>query len=100
MPFDQHMLLACIAPRPLLVLGYNNKWFDPEGEYLSVKAAAPVWSLLGVDAAPFPEVERPAANTSTAIGKHLGYAWRSKDAGHGILFKDWKWMLDFADNNF
>lgn len=100
MPFDQHMLLACIAPRPLLVLGYNNKWFDPEGEYLSVKAAAPIWSLLGVDPSPFPAVERPEANASTAIGAHLGYVWRTKDAGHGILFKDWKWMLDFADPLF
>jgi len=34
MPFDQHMLLACIAPRALLVEGFDRAWFDTRGEFL------------------------------------------------------------------
>ena len=46
MPFDQHMLLACVAPRALLLECYDKKWFDPQGEWLAAQAAAPVWELL------------------------------------------------------
>ena len=43
MPFDQHLLLSCVAPRPLLIEGFNNPWFDTCGEFLSLKGASPVW---------------------------------------------------------
>lgn len=28
MPFDKHLLIACIAPRALLVEGFDDGWFD------------------------------------------------------------------------
>ena len=34
------------APRALLIEGYDNPWFDTEGEFLAVQAASPVWELL------------------------------------------------------
>lgn len=92
LPFDQHMLLACIAPRPLLVEGFNNPWFDTYGEFLSVRAASPVWKLLGEEG--LPEVEWPDNEDTGAIGRSLGYVRR--DGRHGINASDWKWMLDFA----
>ena len=95
MPFDQHLLLGCIAPRPLLVLGYNNKWFDPEGEFLSVKAASPFWEKLGKEG--LPAVAYPKTGDTSAIGKNLGYARRS--GKHGVVLSDWLWILDFCDNN-
>jgi hypothetical protein len=93
MPFDQHMFVACIAPRALLVQGFGSKWFDPEGEYLSVKAASPVWKMLGKSG--MPDVAFPAEFCTSAIGKHLGYVRRSQN--HGISGYDWTWMMDFAD---
>jgi len=39
--FDQHLLLAAVAPRKLLIAGFDNPWFDTEGEYLACKAASP-----------------------------------------------------------
>ena len=95
MPFDQHLLLSLVAPRPLLVLGFNNLWFDAYGEFLSVQAASPVWSFLGKDSTfgdTFPET-----GASTAIGPNLGYAHR--DGAHGVIQSDWEWILSFAENH-
>ena len=95
MPFDQHLLLSLVAPRPLLVLGFNNLWFDAYGEFLSVQAASPVWSFLGKDGSfgdTFPET-----GASTAIGPNLGYARR--DGDHGVNAEDWQWIFPFIENH-
>ena len=91
--FDQHLFLAAIAPRALLVCGFNSKWFDTEGEFLAAKAASPAWRLQG-DAG-LPDVAWPADFDDSAVGDRLGYIRRSE--GHGISGYDWTWMLDFAD---
>ena len=94
MPFDQHLFVPCIAPRALLVEGFSTRqWFDTKGEFLSLKAASPVWKFLGKSG--LPEVDFPAEFDTSAIGKNLGYIRRSQ--GHGISAYDWKWMMDFAD---
>ena len=37
------MLVALIAPRPLLLnTGSEDKWSDPRGEFLAAQAASPV----------------------------------------------------------
>ena len=91
--FDQHLLVACIAPRALLVEGFDSPWFDAEGEYLSVRAASPVWEFLGMGG--MPDVPFPDDFDTSAIGRRLGYVRRSQN--HGISACDWTWLLDFAD---
>lgn len=93
--FDQHLLLACIAPRALLVEGFERPvpWYDTEGEYLALKAATPVWRFLGGEG--LPDVAWPDEFDTSAIGRDVGYVRRAE--GHGISGYDWKWMLDFAD---
>ena len=92
--FDQHLLLASIAPRSVLVEGFDSsKWMDTEGEFLACKAAAPVWKFLGLGT--MPDVPYPANYDTSAIGECLGYVRRSED--HGISHHDWLWTLDFAD---
>ena len=57
LPFDQHMLLATIAPRVLIVgAAQMDVWADPNSQYLSIAAAAPVWEKLG--AGSFPHADR------------------------------------------
>lgn len=50
MPFDQHFLLAAIAPRKLCIgASALDIWADPESEYLSCAAASEAWEAYGVD---------------------------------------------------
>ena len=93
MPFDPHLLLSCIAPRALLVEGYDGKWFDTKGEFLSLQAASPVWKFLGKPA--LPKVDWPEDYDQSAVGPVIGYVRRDQD--HGISAIDWTWMMDFAD---
>jgi len=96
MPFDQHLLLAAVAPRALLVEGFDDPWFDTEGEFLAVKAASKVWPFLGRQG--LPDVGWPDDYDTSAIGRDLGYVHRNLQ--HGISYIDWIWMLDFAENQF
>ena len=93
MPFDQHLLVAAIAPRALLVQGFDDYWYDTEGEYLSVKAASPVWKFLG--GAGLPDRPFPPEMDTSCIGTDLGYVRRYRQ--HGLSAQDWVWLLDFAD---
>ena len=93
MPFDQHLLLASIAPRALLVEGFNQGWFDAKGEWLSCRAASPAWEFLGEPG--LPAGDYPESYSTSLIGRKLGYARRG--GNHGIAGIDWLWTLDFAD---
>jgi hypothetical protein len=47
MPMDAHMLVALIAPRPLLLqTGSTDYWSDPKGEFLAAVNAGPVYKRL------------------------------------------------------
>lgn len=96
MKFDQHLLLASIAPRALLVQGFNNGWFDTKGEYLACKAASCAWKALGKDG--LPDGDFPPNYSTALIGKSLGYVRRG--GLHGLSDYDWIWLLDFASSNF
>ena len=90
--FDQHLLLAAVAPRKLLVGGFDSPWFDTEGEYLACKAASCAWELCGKSG--FPDVPFPEDFETSAIGEYLGYYRRSEE--HGIADFDWYQLLNFA----
>ena len=91
-PFDQHLLLACVAPRCLLLECYHKKWFDPKGEWLSAKAASPVWEFLtgrGLGTETWPE-----PYSEDLVRPPFGYVRRTEC--HGLSPYDWKWAIDFA----
>lgn len=96
MPFDQHMILSCIAPRALMIQGFNEAWFDTEGEFLALKAASPVWEFLGEKG--LPKVEWPDTYDMSAVGHKLAYYRR--DNLHGIAAFDWIQMIEFAEKLF
>ena len=95
LPFDQHELLALIAPRPLYVeSGSEDRWSDPRGEFLGLANATPVYRLYGyegVTPSEWPAVEQPV--TKGRVGYHI------RNGRHEILEYDWLRYLDFADRN-
>ncbi|MBR7131152.1 MAG: hypothetical protein IKC82_04080 [Lentisphaeria bacterium] len=90
--FDQHLLVSAIAPRKLLIAGFDSPWFDTEGEYLACKAAKCAWELHGKPG--MPDVPFPADYETSAIGEYLGFYHRSE--GHGIAGFDWWQLINFA----
>ncbi len=94
LPFDQHELLALIAPRPLYVASAEeDKWADPRGEFLSCVNASPVYILLGHKG--FPATDMPAVNSP--VKGDICYHIRT--GGHDVKLYDWQQYLDFADSH-
>jgi hypothetical protein len=96
LPIDQHMLLACIAPRPLYVVsGINDLWADNQGEYLSTHYATPVYELFEEEGQT--SKERPRVN-EPADERALAYHVRS--GAHGYQQFDWDQYIKFMDFHF
>ncbi|MBI4892704.1 MAG: acetylxylan esterase [Acidobacteria bacterium] len=94
-PVDANLLLAAIAPRPLLLqTGSTDKWSDPYGEFLAAVAAGPVYELLGKQA--LGTTKFPAAGEP--ILHDLGYSMH--DGGHGTVPADFGIYIRFMRQHF
>lgn len=92
MPIDAHMLVALMAPRPLLLqTGSTDYWSDPKGEFLSAVAAAPVYKLFN-ETAPEASV-MPAAGDTSLLMNRLGYYMH--EGGHTVLPADWTLIIRY-----
>lgn len=90
LPVDAHMLVALMAPRPVLLqTGSTDYWSDPKGEFLAAVAAEPVYRLLGKQG--LGTDQWPPAGTP--ILHDIGYFMHS--GGHGTLPGDWDIFLKF-----
>ncbi|MEP7272269.1 MAG: acetylxylan esterase [Acidobacteriota bacterium] len=89
-PVDAHMLVALIAPRPVLLqTGDTDVWSDPKGEFLAAVAAEPVFQLFGkqgLGTGQMPAAGEPIFHT-------LGFVMHS--GGHGTIPSDWELFLKF-----
>ena len=91
LPFDAHMLVALMAPRPLLLqTGNTDYWSDPKGEFLAAVAAEPVYKFFGEKGPGITEM--PEASDSTHLNK-LGYYIHN--GGHGTIPSDWTLFIDY-----
>lgn len=76
-PFDQHCLMATVAPRPLLLTyALDDRWSNPEGMVQGAWAAGEVYHFLG-------------------SRDHM--AFHLREGGHAHSLDDWKVLLDFID---
>mgnify|MGYP001766631012 FL=1 len=91
MPFDQHELLALIAPRPLYVASAeDDKWADPKGEFLGAYHASPVYKLYGkkgIVSDEMPPVNQPLQNT---------VAYHIRTGVHDVTSYDWEQYIRWA----
>ena len=79
LPFDQHELLALVAPRPLYVASAEgDRWSDPRGEELSLQEARKVYALWG-----------RKGLQKTGYHKRQGV--------HDVTPEDWRHYIEFAD---
>lgn len=76
-PFDQHCLLAAVAPRPLLLTyALDDRWSNPEGMVQSAWAAGEVYRYLG----------------------HADdFAFHLRPGGHEHGAADWDVLLDYIN---
>jgi hypothetical protein len=92
LPIDAHMLVALMAPRPLLLqTGSTDFWSDPKGEFLAAVAAEPVYKLFG-EKGPGTSV-MPAAGDTSLLLNRLGYFMH--DGGHTVLAEDWTHFIAY-----
>ena len=92
MDFDQHEMLALIAPR-LLAVGSasDDVWAGSVGEFHSARLASPAWTLYGrkgLGATGFPPPQSPIQTGD--VSYHL------RNGGHDLTAYDWNIYLDFA----
>ena len=74
LPFDQHALLAAVAPRGLLLTcGADDHWANPAGMVQAARAAGEAYRLLGEPGAPWLAL---------------------REGGHAHTAADWQLLLD------
>ena len=95
MPFDQHELVALIAPRFVYIASaVEDIDTDPKGEFLSGYHAGPVYELYGLKGLgdnTLPPLNKPIMND---IGFHI------REGDHDVTDYDWACFMDFADKHF
>ena len=99
LPFDQHLLIALVAPRPLLdSAGIQDTWANYNSALAALKAADPVYKFLGADGM----VGRGLVqDDETIAGQNFGDLMQYRRNTGRTLNKDyWNAILDFADGHF
>ena len=94
LPYDQHFLLALIAPRALVVASASeDSWADPTSELLATVAAEPAFLLTGQ-----PGMEKtdriPQANTFLLQGNP---AYHNREGKHFLSRTDWLSYMRFRE---
>ena len=92
MPFDQHFLLAAIAPRKVYVASsQDDAWADPKSEHLSCCCASEMYEAYGIpgfvceDRVPQPGDKFHEGNI----------AYHMREGFHFFSMKDWDMFLEY-----
>lgn len=95
LPVDQHMLIALMAPRPVLVCSaQQDRWADPKGEFLAARHASPVYQLFGWQGIARDEPPGPLERVGQGVVYHL------RPGPHDVTRIDWEAYLELADQHW
>ncbi|MEZ5958926.1 MAG: hypothetical protein R3C30_00670 [Hyphomonadaceae bacterium] len=91
--FDQHLLLALLAPRPVLLGNAGlDRWSDPAASFAAARAASDAYALFGSEGLVQDTMRTPNLTADIAFYVRPG--------GHGVRTSDWGRALDFLDIHF
>ena len=94
--FDQHFLMALIAPRHLLIgSAEEDLWADPESEFFGALATSEAYNLYGVPGL-IHKGEIPKAPTVLDEGRILYHLRRG---GHWMNRDDWQVYMNYIKKN-
>jgi hypothetical protein len=95
-PFDQHLLVALVAPRPLLdTAGLKDTWANYESALRNLKAASPVYEFLGAQGI---QGDGVVQGDESITGPDFGTIMQFRlDTKHELNKDYWRGILDFAD---
>ena len=95
-PFDQHLMIALVAPRALLdTEGAQDHWANYDASRRALEAADPVWKFLGAPGITGESrIEDNAAINPGSVGNLLQLRLDTK---HTLNRDYWEGILNFAD---
>lgn len=95
-PFDQHCLIALIAPRAILdTEGAKDHWANPPAALRALEAARPVWELLGSKLGEAPLLA--ICNEAIQAGQSGPIQQLRLDHKHELNRDFWEGILNYAD---
>lgn len=84
LPFDQHWLLALVAPRPILLMNAeDDTWANPFGQHAMLAAVGTAF-----------QEQVPDAILGTTVGERFAHFYRP--GGHSVTREDWVAMVDWV----
>ena len=102
LPVDQHMLLACIAPRRIYVAAAEDDlWSDPVGAWNSLLYSRDAFKLYGLETIEGEVITDGSEMTDTDIrlfSESMG--WHIRSGWHDMTEADWANYLDYMDQYF
>ena len=94
--FDQHMLIAAVAPRHFLSgAAVEDTWADPESQLLSCHAASVVWDKLGHKGLIAPD-------RYAEVGEHFSdgnISYHLRSGRHYLSRYDWNVYMEYIKKN-
>ena len=94
MPFDQHQLVALMAPRPVAIASATlDDWAGQRGEFLSALLSSSAWEAYGKKGLVAPQ-GMPAADEPLQEGC---VSYHLRTGKHDMGSEDWSRYMDFAD---
>ncbi len=94
LPFDQHCLVALVAPRPVLLTNaVEDTWANPQGQFEVLQAADPVYRFLGAGGLEAKTMPEPGKLVDSTLGYFI------RPGKHSMGKEDWNVFLAFADKH-